>query len=89
MKRNFAIFSVLWPLACGAAPASTSDQEVVISASLLGETESSIPASITVLRDAELAQAGVQHFADVLALVPNLNWSSGSSRSSASGIAVR
>jgi outer membrane receptor protein involved in Fe transport len=38
------------------------------------------PASTTVLDATTLRAAGLQHFGDVLALVPNLNWSGGTSR---------
>ena len=41
---------------------------------------SELPASATVLGRRTLALAGVQHFEDVLGLVPNLNWSAGTSR---------
>ena len=39
-----------------------------------------MPASVTVLGQATLQAAGLQHFGDVLGLVPNLNWSGGTSR---------
>ena len=39
-----------------------------------------LPASATVLDAHTLEVAGVQHFQDVLGLVPNLNWSAGTSR---------
>lgn len=55
-------------------------EEVVVTASLLGQTSGSLPVSVTVLPEAVLRAAGQQHFADVLALVPNLNWSGGTSR---------
>jgi len=54
--------------------------EVVVQASLRGETAAELPASTTVLDARTLSLAGVQHFEDVLGLVPNLNWSSGTSR---------
>ncbi len=55
-------------------------EEIVVTASFRRETLSSIPVSVTVLPAAELEQASLQHFADVLGLVPNLNWSGGTSR---------
>jgi len=55
-------------------------EEIVVTASLLRETSARLPVSVTVLPEAVLRQAGQQHFADVLALVPNLNWSGGTSR---------
>ncbi|RDJ94000.1 Plug domain-containing protein [Lacticaseibacillus rhamnosus] len=39
-----------------------------------------LPASATVLDSHTLEIAGVQHFEDVIGLVPNLNWSAGTSR---------
>jgi iron complex outermembrane receptor protein len=36
--------------------------------------------SVTVMGGDTLREAGVQHLQDVLGLVPNLNWASGSSR---------
>jgi len=43
-------------------------------------TESEVPASLTVLDEDSLQQAGQQHFQDVLNLVPNINWSGSTSR---------
>src|SRR5215207_156653 len=55
-------------------------EEVVVQSSLRGETVAQLPASTTILGSETLGLAGVQHFEDVLGLVPNLNWSAGSSR---------
>jgi outer membrane receptor protein involved in Fe transport len=55
-------------------------EEIVVTASFRHETVSSIPVSVTVLTEQALQQASLQHFADVLGLVPNLNWSGGTSR---------
>ena len=55
-------------------------EEVVITASLRREPAISIPASVTVLDGQILRDAGQQHLQDVLSLVPNLNWASGTSR---------
>ncbi|MCC7463076.1 MAG: TonB-dependent receptor [Gammaproteobacteria bacterium] len=54
-------------------------QEVVITA-LRDTRVSVVPASVTVLDPAALQAAGVQHFADVLALVPGLGAAGGTSR---------
>ncbi|HEU4781462.1 MAG TPA: TonB-dependent receptor plug domain-containing protein, partial [Steroidobacteraceae bacterium] len=54
--------------------------EVVVTAELRDRNLSDLAASATVLDARTLEAAGVQHFQDVLALVPNLNWSSGTSR---------
>ena len=55
-------------------------EEVVITASLRPVAARETPVSATVLDGRALRDAGVQHLQDVLALVPNLNWASGSSR---------
>lgn len=55
-------------------------EEVVVTASLRPVTALALPASVTVLEQGTLETAGVQHLQDVLPLVPNLNWASGSSR---------
>jgi outer membrane receptor protein involved in Fe transport len=55
-------------------------EEIVVTASLRRETLADIPVSTTVLEESVLGEASVRHFADVLGLVPNLNWSGGTSR---------
>jgi outer membrane receptor protein involved in Fe transport len=55
-------------------------EEIVVTASLRPEPIQRFPASTTVLDANTLRAAGLQHFEDVLALVPNLNWSGGTSR---------
>ncbi len=56
-------------------------QQVVVSATLLRDRPiQAVPASITVLDAATLRAAGQQHFADVIDLVPNLNWSGDTNR---------
>jgi iron complex outermembrane receptor protein len=55
-------------------------EEVVVTAQLRDRDLDELPASATVLGSQTLQMAGVEHFQDVLALVPNLNWSAGTSR---------
>ena len=55
-------------------------EEIIVTASLREQPLAAVPASITVLGQEKLQAAGLQHFADVLGLVPNLNWSGGTSR---------
>ena len=73
---------VLWGLSAGgavvAAPAPEL-AEVVVTATLRGESATELAASVTVLDSTALA-AGAQHFEELLAQVPNLNWAAGSSR---------
>ncbi|MCZ8132086.1 MAG: TonB-dependent receptor [Steroidobacteraceae bacterium] len=54
--------------------------EIVVTAPLRAQPVLELPASVTVLGPDVLGAAGAQHLEDVLALVPNLNWSGGSSR---------
>jgi iron complex outermembrane recepter protein len=63
-----------------ASGADSSLDEVVVTAQLRDRELRHLPASATVLDAETLDVAGVQHFQDVLALVPNLNWSAGTSR---------
>src|SRR5688572_3789290 len=63
-----------------AAAADPPLDEVVVTAELRDRELRHLPASATVLDAHTLEIAGVQHFQDVLALVPNLNWSAGTSR---------
>jgi outer membrane receptor protein involved in Fe transport len=55
-------------------------EEITVTASLRELPLGELPASATVLPATVLRQAGVQHFEDVIGLVPNLNYSAGSSR---------
>jgi iron complex outermembrane recepter protein len=66
--------------ACADAPVADPLEEVVISASLRASSLSQLPASASVLGAETLAKAGVEHFGDVLGLVPNLNFAGGTSR---------
>ena len=63
-----------------AIAADPSLDEVVVTAELRDRALRDSPASVTVLEAHTLELAGVQHFQDVLGLVPNLNWSAGTSR---------
>src|SRR3954470_13489904 len=70
-----------------AFPASSADQspgdgleQIVVTADLRDRELRDLPASATVLDAHTLQMAGVQHFQDVLGLVPNLNWAAGTSR---------
>jgi iron complex outermembrane receptor protein len=62
------------------AAADESLQEVVITASLRDTQSMDLPESLTLLDSSALRGAGVQHLEDVLSLIPNLSWASGSSR---------
>jgi len=55
-------------------------REVVVTATLRAMPDVKLPGSATVLGARTLRAAGQQHLEDVLALVPNLNWSGDTSR---------
>jgi iron complex outermembrane receptor protein len=65
--------------AATAAPA-TALEEVVVTATLRPASALEVPVSVSVLNAATLKDAGQEHFEDVLALVPNLNWAGDTSR---------
>ncbi|HEY3732018.1 MAG TPA: TonB-dependent receptor plug domain-containing protein [Steroidobacteraceae bacterium] len=67
-------------IAAGSVNADQSLDEVVVTASLRDSSLSQLPQSVTVLDEHTLQAAGVQHFEDVLSIIPNLSWASGSSR---------
>lgn len=55
-------------------------EEVIVTATLRPQSLLDVPGSVTVLDAKTLQDAGQQHLQDVLGLVPNLNWASGTSR---------
>src|SRR5271167_1403625 len=55
-------------------------EAIVVTASLRSTSVAELPQSVTVLDEETLRAAGVQHFEDVLALIPDLNWAAGTSR---------
>jgi outer membrane receptor protein involved in Fe transport len=77
-----ALAAALSPAAVASgAPAPTGElEEIVVTASFRQEPLANVPVSVTVLSAKTLQAAGLQHFVDVLGLVPNLNWSGGTSR---------
>lgn len=77
-------FFPVFVLLLAAAPASAGEpgalDEVVVTASLRRQPLDEMPASISVLGAETLELAGLQHFQDVMHLVPNLNWAAGTAR---------
>jgi len=83
MKLHTLAGVVLGATATGAMatpPDSGRLEEIVISASLRPTPLAEMAQSVTVLDRATLRAAGVQHFEDVLGLVPGLSWAAGTSR---------
>ncbi len=70
----------LWPAWPAAASADAPLEEIVVTASLRREVLGEFPVSTTVLDATVLEAAGFRHLQDALGLVPNLNWSGGTSR---------
>jgi len=54
--------------------------EIIVTASLRPVSLTDLPGSVSVLTSDTLRDAGQQHFEDVLALVPNINWAGDTSR---------
>jgi iron complex outermembrane receptor protein len=80
MKFQWQWYGPLAALCVCAPPALADDStlnEVVITASLRPITAADLPQSVTVLNADTLRAAGVQHFEDVLGLIPDLNWAAG------------
>jgi iron complex outermembrane recepter protein len=55
-------------------------EEIVVTATLRSTSVADLPQSVTVIDRDTLQSAGVQHFEDVLGLIPDLNWAAGTSR---------
>jgi iron complex outermembrane recepter protein len=78
-SRAICAFSFLF-VSFSAAAADPPLEEVVVTAELRARDLQKMTTSATVLDEHTLQAAGVEHFQDVLNLVPNLNWSAGTSR---------
>jgi len=79
----FGLAALLSIDAAAARPGTLEDgvlEEVIVTATLRQQPLVDVPASITVLDEQTLLDAGRQHFEDVLTTVPNLHWSGGTSR---------
>ena len=85
MGRNFSSI-LLYAFLAAAFPAVASEpsgdelDEIIVTAALRPVPAAELPGSVSVLSGTTLRDAGQQHFEDVLALVPNLNWAGDTSR---------
>ena len=61
-------------------PAEETLDEIVVTADFRKRAASKVPASISVLGADEIEQAAIQHFEELVAIVPNLNWSGDGNR---------
>ncbi len=71
---------MVWLCVAPARADEDSLEEIVVTATLRSASLDEVPQSVTVLDADTLRSAGVQHFEDVLGLVPDLNWAAGTSR---------
>lgn len=65
-----------WPQAARAAPI----EEIIVTATLREQPLAEVPSSVALLDEATIRGAGLQHFEELTALVPNFNWSGEGSR---------
>src|ERR1700680_4118800 len=83
MKYPWLLFGPLTASILLARPAVSADdslEEIVVTAGLRSTSVAELPQSVTVIDRDTLRGAGVQHFEDVLGLIPDLNWAAGTSR---------
>jgi outer membrane receptor protein involved in Fe transport len=66
------VFGVLLPII---VPAQEVLEEIIVTADFRERAASELPASISVLDEQTVNAAAVQHFEELIQLVPNLNWS--------------
>ena len=64
-------------LVCLAAPTHAQQpiDEIVVTADFRERPLSELPASVSVLNDAFIEEVAVQHFEELVNVIPNLNWS--------------
>ena len=72
LRRLAAVTVFLWP---AATPAAEQIDEIIVSADFRQRSASELPASITVLASETIEDLAVQHFEELVNVVPNLNWS--------------
>ena len=63
------------PLLAGAADNDDGIEEIVVTADYRGRTINEFPASVPVLDNEQVKELAVQHFEELVGIVPNLNWS--------------
>ena len=74
LRRSAALFVSL--LACQPLFAATEPiEEIIVTASFRDRPATEVPASITVLDADAVQELAVQHFEELIGVVPNLNWS--------------
>ena len=82
-RRAFDVFAVavmMSMLHFDSAFAEETIDEIVVTADFRGRTTSELPASISVLDSEMIEQAAVQHFEELVFVIPNFNWSGDGNR---------
>jgi iron complex outermembrane receptor protein len=87
LKKPLMAFGLIFTCALSAQEANNTEDvtttldDLTVSADLRDDTHiREVATSVSVLDEDTLSQAGVQHFQDVMGLVPNLNWAGSTSR---------
>lgn len=70
--RAFVAFTLCFPVITLAQEVL---EEIIVTADFRERTASELPASISILDEQTVREAAVQHFEELIQLVPNLNWS--------------
>lgn len=82
-RRAFDVFAVAVMMSMpqiDSAFAEEAIDEIVVTADFRGRTTSELPASISVLDSEMIEQAAVQHFEELVFVIPNFNWSGDGNR---------
>ncbi len=75
LRARAALPGVIATLLAFSASADDSIDEIIVTADLLGRSVDELPASLTLLETSEIDALSVQHFEELVNVVPNLNWS--------------
>ena len=75
LQRNLWVCCVFLPGFPAVSLAAEVLEEIIVTADFRERAFSELPASISVLDEQTLNEAAVQHFEELIQLVPNLNWS--------------
>src|SRR5450631_679605 len=76
----FTAFAVSPPVSASDSNTDPQLDEIIVTATLRSAPAIDVPASVTVLDQQTLRDAGRTNFEDVLGLIPNLNWAGDTSR---------
>ena len=73
-SRTRGVFAALLLPSAGVFAQETID-EIVVTADYRGRTVNELPSAITVMTAGQIEQTAIQHFEELIASVPNVNWS--------------